>query len=89
VPSRLAQPILAAALTLITQAGLAQVPQALSAPVPVAEDNFVGAESDLSFAAIVQQGGVGPPVWPQRSHAVGTMPHAAHRTGQPSGSIPT
>jgi hypothetical protein len=59
MPRRLAQTILAAALTLMTQAGLAQVPPALSAPVPVTADNFVRAESDLYFAAIVQKGGFG------------------------------
>ena len=59
MPRRLARAILAAALTLITQAGPAQAPPAASAPVPVTADNFVRAESDLYFAAIVQKGGFG------------------------------
>jgi hypothetical protein len=59
MPRRLAQTILAAALTLITQAGLAQAPPAASAVVPVTADNFVRAESDLYFAAVVQKGAFG------------------------------
>ncbi len=56
---RLARSILAAALTLIMQAALAQTPPASSAPVPVTADNFVRAESDLYFAGIVRKSGFG------------------------------
>src|SRR4051812_19032317 len=58
MPHRLTRPILAAALTLIAQIGLAQAPPP-SAPTQVTADNFIQAESDLYFAAIVQRGGYG------------------------------
>jgi Protein of unknown function (DUF1254) len=56
---RLVPAILASALALLTQAGLAQTSPASPASVRVTADNFVRAESDLYFAAIVQKGGFG------------------------------
>jgi hypothetical protein len=57
--SRLVPAIVASALALLTQAGLAQTPPASPASVRVTADNFVRAESDLYFTGIVRKGGFG------------------------------
>lgn len=53
----LALTVLAALLSVIAQAALAQAPVRLPTPVVVTPDNFVRAESDRYFAGVVQRGG--------------------------------